>query len=180
MIRRTGTITNITVELSGFDEFIEKLGRLAKGDFVTPAFKSYAQHVRELVINGTPVGDPEEDEHPGLMKKSWQEPVYEVAGNVNKATITNSVDYGVASNYGHYQEVGLYVPAIHARLVHSYVPGTYALETSLQQAELDFESVIRPEILAIWNDEVDATDVLGRPVNTVRETYYDRPGEELI
>ena len=113
------------------------------------------------------------------MKKSWGEPVYQIGSTSSKATITNSADYSYASNYGHYQNVGQYVPAINARLVHFYVPGTYALETSLQDAEFDFESVIKPEILKIWNDEYDGTDITGRSVDTVRQSFYDRPGEEL-
>lgn len=178
MTRRTVLITNVTVELNGFDEFIDKLGRLAKGDFVNPAFEKYVTHVRQVVINGTPVGN-EEDTHPGLMKKSWEEPVYSIGQTTSKATITNSADYSYASNYGHYQHVGQYVPTINNRLVHSYVPGTYALETSLQDAEFDFESVIKPEILKIWNDEYISHDFRGVTYYTVRQSYYDRPGEEL-
>lgn len=161
----SGTITDVYVEMMGWDEFITKLIRLKNGDFVNPAFKKFVNHVRDVVIEGTPVGD-DRDEHPGLMKKSWGQPVYSIdSSNYETATVTNSVDYGVASNYGHFQEVGLYVPAIDARLVHEYVPGTYALEASLQKAELDFESIIKPSILAVWED--------------VRTDYYDRPGEEL-
>lgn len=179
MIRRTKTITNVYVELEGFDEFIDKLGRLAKGDFVNPAFRKYVEHVRQVVIEGTPVGHKPEDEHPGLMKKSWQEPVYNVGQTESKATITNSVEYGVAENYGHYQSPGLYVPEIGRELVHSYVPGTYALETSLQEAELNFESIIKPEILAVWNDYKESKDYRGVKYFTVRQSYYDKPGEEL-
>lgn len=98
------------------------------------------------------------------MKKSWENPVYSVSNGHFQAEITNSVEYGVASNYGHYQQVGLYVPAINAKLVHEYVPGTYALEKSLQEAELNFESVIRPEILRVWDE--------------VRTDYYDRKDAE--
>ena len=172
-------ITNVTVELNGFDEFIDKLGRLAKGDFVNPGFQKYVNHVRQVVVDGTPVGIVGEDEHPGLMKKSWGEPVYQIGNTTSKATITNSADYSVASNYGHNQQPGLYVPAINARLVHFYVPGTYALEKSLQDAEFDFESIIKPEILKVWNDYYRSTDYRGFPYYTVRQSYYDRPGEEL-
>lgn len=162
----TTTKTNVYVEMMGWDEFISKLIRLQNGNFVNPSFKTYVNHVRDVVIEGTPVGD-DRDEHPGLMKRSWQQPVYQINGkNSEVATVTNSVDYGVASNYGHFQQPGLYVPAIEARLVHSYVPGTYALEASLQEAELDFESIVQPQILAQWNE--------------VRTSFYDRPGEELI
>lgn len=175
----TTTNTNVYVEMSGWDEFIAKLRRLIQHDFINPAFRKYADHVREIVIDGTPIGD-QRDEHPGLMKKSWQQPVYSVNGrNYEVATITNSVDYGMASNYGHFQEVGLYVPAINAKLVHSYVPGTYALETSLQKAELDFESIIKPEILAQWNDYYESQDYRGVEYYTKRQSYYDNPGGEL-
>lgn len=114
------------------------------------------------------------------MKKSWEQPVYTMGTSNSQATITNSQDYSVASNYGHYQNVGQYVPIIGARLVHYYVPGTYALEKSLQDAEFDFESIIKPEILAKWNDYYVSQDKDGRTYYTVRQSYYDRPGEELI
>lgn len=158
---------NVNVELQGFDEFINKLGRFSSGnEFINSGVQKYVNEVRQIVINGTPVGKEEWDEHPGLMKKSWEKPVYTTAGNSLVATITNSVDYGMAENYGHHQQVGLYVPAINARLVHEWVPGTYALETSLDKAEINFESVIRPEILKKWE--------------SVRTDYYDREGAELI
>lgn len=179
MTRRTKTITNVFVELSGFDDFTEKLGRLAKGDFITPAFKRYTEHVRDIVVEGTPIGKPDEDLHPGKMKQSWGQPVYSCTSGSDKATITNNADYSYASNYGHYQHVGQYVPTINARLVHSYVPGTYALETSLDKAGLDFDSIIKPEILKIWNDYYISEDSGGRVYDTVRQSYYDRPGEEL-
>lgn len=158
---------NVDVELEGFDDFINKLGRFAQGnEFISSGVKRYVDYVRNVVIQGTPIGDEEWDEHPGLMKKSWEKPVYTSTGMDMKATITNSVDYGMAENYGHHQQVGLYVPAINARLVHEWVPGTYALETSLDKAGINFESVIQPEILKQWE--------------SVRTNYYDREGEELI
>lgn len=156
---------NIDVELSGFDEFITKLGILKGSPLISSGVKKFVNHVRDVVIEGTPIGDEETDEHPGLMKKSWEQPRYAVSNDSLTATITNSVDYGMASNYGHTQTPGVYVPAINARLVHSWVPGTYALETSLDKAEIDFESIIKPKILKVWNE--------------TRTDYYDRPGEEL-
>ena len=114
------------------------------------------------------------------MKKSWGQPEYSLGVSNSKATITNSQDYSVASNYGHYQHVGQYVPTIGYTLVHYYVPGTYALEKSLQDAEFDFESIIKPEILAKWYDYYESEDKDGRKYYTVRQSYYDKPGEELI
>lgn len=155
---------NITCQLSGFDEFIEKLNRLSGSSLVSPGLKVFAKRARQIAIDGTPTGDPDTDSHPGLMKKSWEKPKYSTGSQSMSATITNSVDYGVASNYGHMQTPGRYVPAINAQLVHSYVPGTYALEMSMDQAEMEMESVIRPEILKVWND--------------VRGDYYNRFGAE--
>lgn len=157
---------SIGVELQGFDEFINKLEGLKGSGLVQSAFAKFVNNVRNIVIEGNPVGIEGEDEHPGLMKKSWEQPVYVAGSSQIKATVTNSVDYGMAENYGHYQTPGLYVPAIQARLVHEWVPGTYALETSLDRAEIEFDSIIQPEILKKWN--------------SVRTDYYDRPGEELI
>lgn len=157
---------NIDFQLSGFDEFITKLNRLKGNEFISSGFKSFVNHARNVVIEGNPVGKEEEDDHPGLMKKSWESPVYTTTPTGIQATVTNSVEYGMAENYGHHQVVGMYVPKINARLVHDWVPGTYALENSLDKAEIDIEPIIRPEILKVWND--------------VRTQYYDREGAELV
>ncbi len=156
---------NVDVTFDGFDEFMNKLEQMKGTTFIDSGLQKFVKHAREIVIEGTPVGDPEEDEHSGQMKRSWQAPKYTKGAYSVTATVTNSVDYGMASNYGHHQQVGLYVPAINARLVHDWVPGTYALESSLDRAEIKFESIIRPEILRVWD--------------STRTDYYDRKGEEL-
>lgn len=170
---------NVKCTLNNFDQFINKLNNLKNGGLIEPGFHAFVEHARQVAIDGTPIGD-DRDEHRGEMKQSWNEPVYNSNSHSLKATITNRADYGMASNYGHYQTPGTYVPAIDARLVHTYVPGTYALETSMQKAEMNFESIIKPEILAKWNDYYVSTDYRGKTYYTVRESYYDRPGEELI
>lgn len=157
---------NMNIQLSGFDEFMRKLEEMKGTTFISRGMQKFVEHARQVVIDGTPVGKPEEDDHPGLMKKSWEQPKYVNLANSVKATVTNSVDYGMASNYGHRQNVGMYVPKINARLVHEWVPGTYALESSLDKAEMQFESIIRPEILKTWEE--------------TRTDYYDRRGDELI
>lgn len=163
---------NVSIETEGFETFIDKLQRLIDGDFVGFGFSKAVEEIRQVVIDGTPVGDPETDEHPGLMKRSWGEPQYRRTFNNNwSATVTNSVDYGMASNYGHWQEPGQYVPAIGKRLVHYWVPGTYALERSLDEAEYRISPIIQQELMRTWYDETDK--------GTVRQQYYDRPGKEL-
>lgn len=164
---------DVQIDEAGFDAFEGKLGRMINGGFIEPGFKKAVEHVREVVIDGTPVGDPETDEHPGLMKKSWQQPKYEVGSGYRKATIKNSVDYGMASNYGHWQEPGRYVPAIEKRLVHAWIPGTYALERSLDQAGFQIEPIIREELLKTWYDVDFDRDT------TVRQEFYDFPTTEL-
>lgn len=157
---------SLEITTEGFDTFINKLGSLTNGGLISPGTQTYVNRVRQIVIDGNPVGKEGEDEHPGLMKKSWQTPVYTKAGDTITATVINTVDYGMAENYGHTQIPGTYVPAINASLVHWWVPGTYALENSLDQAGLEFESIIRPEILKVWEDK--------------RTSFYNLPRRELI
>lgn len=160
---------NVEIDLDGFDEFTNKLSRLSQSNqLIKSGFASAVDRIRDVVIEGTPVGHPPEDEHPGLMKKSWKKPTYSYSPSGITATVTNSVDYGVASNYGHYQTPGEYVPAINARLVHYWVPGTYALERSLDEAEYQISPIIQEGIMRKWYS------------NGIRETFYDTPGGELI
>lgn len=164
---------NVEIQDKGFEDFITKLTRLSEGGLVSSGTEKFVNRVREIVIEGTPIGDSR-DPHPGKMKQSWQQPVYTKSNRDVVATITNSVDYGVAENYGHNQVPGTYVPAINARLIHEWVPGTYALETSLDKAGIEFTSVIKPEILKVWNEDSGVGNY------TVRQTFYDNPGGELI
>lgn len=170
---------NVQCTTTNFNQFINKLDNLKNGGLVEGGFRKFVEHTRQVAIDGTPIGD-DRDEHRGLMKKSWQQPQYSINSRNMTATVTNSVNYGVAENYGHYQTPGVYVPAIDAQLVHRYVPGTYALETSMAKAEMDFTSIIKPEILAVWNDYHISQDYRGETYFTTRQSYYDRPGEERI
>ena len=170
---------NVKCTPNNFDQFINKLGNLKNGGLIEPGFQAFVNEARQIAIDGTPIGD-ERDEHRGEMKQSWNEPVYDSSSSTLKATITNRADYGMASNYGHYQHPGTYVPSIGVRLRHNYIPGTYALETSMQKAEMNFESIIKPEILAVWNDYHYSIDSWGVEYYTTRQSYYDRPGDELI
>lgn len=150
----------ISVDLQGFDEFISKLDYLKNGGILDGGFRAFCNKARQIAVDGTPVGDPKTDVHSGLMKKSWEQPKITKTSTGYQATITNTAEYGMASNYGHSQEPGRYVPAINARLVHYWVPGTYALEQSMDKAEMQWSSVVRPEVIKAWNSN--------------RTNYYDR------
>lgn len=159
-------VLKLDVKLEGFDEFENHLTQMANGKLVESGFKSFVNRARDQAIEDNPVGDPEEDEHPGLMKKSWEKPKYEINGKNMSATVTNSVEYGMAENYGHYQQPGLYVPAINARLIHYWVPGTYALEASMDKISTHWESIVKPHVIRAWNN--------------IRTDYYDDPFGELL
>lgn len=81
----------------------------------------------------------------GLLRSSW---TYKGAGLIR--VFTNNIKYGVYVNYGHRQEIGRYVPKIHARLVRDYVPGTYFVESAVGNANLTGGKGIA-EITSIWN-----------------------------
>lgn len=168
---------NISLEEQGFDEFIDKLGSLSKGGLVSSGFQKYVNYTRNLVIQESPIGDPVTDLHRGSLKKSWGQPVYTSNTSEIKATVTNGVEYGMAENYGHRQTPGIYVPTINAVLRHNWVPGTYRLEAALDDAGVNIDMIIRPEVLRNWYNL--ATDPSDSNVMTVRQTYYDRPGDEL-
>lgn len=157
-------MVNLTVTTEGFDEFVNKISEMEGARVYAQGFGEYVSRARQIVIEGNPVGDFR-DSHRGLMKRSWQQPRYSYNGTLLKATVTNSVDYGVDENYGHTQVPGTYVPEIDRYLIHWWVPGTYALETSLDNAELEWEGVIRKDVLRVWNE--------------IRGSLYDRPMEEL-
>lgn len=156
---------NVYVEYEGFTEFESKLMAFMNGGLIRNGFTRAVNKIRDVVIEGNPVGIPGEDEHPGLMKKSWEAPKYSYSGRELTATVHNTVEYGMAENYGHFQQPGRYVPAIHAVLKNRWIPGTYALEKSLDEAEYKINPIIREELLKTWNDE--------------RTNYYNRKGQEL-
>lgn len=158
------SLLNIDVSLEGFDEFENHLVELAEGQFIESGFRALVERFRNQAILDNPVGD-ERDEHRGLMRRSWQKPVYTIGNTQMSAKVENSVEYGMAENYGHYQEPGTYVPAINATLVHFWVPGTYGLETALDKVTDEWESIVSPEVLRVWN--------------SIRTDYYDKPFGEI-
>lgn len=155
----------IEVDVSELESYTKFLDKASDGDMVLGAFKSFVSDYRDHLIANSPIGDIKVHPDAGRLKNSWTQPSYTKAGNTYTATIHNTAEYSGWVNDGHYQEPGRYVPAIHAQLVHYYVPGLYFVERTADEMALRSNSIIKSELLKEWKK--------------LRTQYYDRKGEEL-
>ena len=78
------------------------------------ATKGLAGDLHKLVTNATPVKS-------GHLRRKWTVEPVQKNGDTYSAQVINNVEYASYVNYGHWQEVGRYVPAIGKRLVRPYV-----------------------------------------------------------
>lgn len=154
----------VYVDDKDIDRFSWGLDYFSK-NAVRNSLNRLAINVRAKLVKNSPVGIEGEDEHPGLLKRSWKPPEITGGAGYYTATITNTTNYSADVNNGHYQPVGQYVPAIHARLVHYYVPGLYFAEQTLDEMGYETNSILSSEMLRQWDG--------------IRTNYYDVKGEEL-
>ena len=120
-------MANVTVDLSGFDELINKVETLQHNistlnETITD---NLAQHYLAEAIANTPVGalaiSPDgkyrsDSEH---MRRSWD------AERINDSTVKvlNSASYASYVNDGHRQRPGRFIPVLGKRLTKSFVKG---------------------------------------------------------
>lgn len=124
-------------DFKDWDNFIHNLR-------TTTVMDDYFDDVTEEVIDQLQDDTPVDTGH---LKSMWTSgnpntesyvkslPTYKAGDNMTHI-LENKVDYGFYVNYGHKQQPGRYVPQIHARLVRDYIPGTYFLESSLNNMNL--------------------------------------------
>lgn len=85
---------------------------------------------------------------------TFKQPTGRLAGSIREGieignlygSIGPTVKYAKWVNYGHAQQVGRYVPAIHRRLVRSFVPGNPFVQRGIEASKPDIKEITQQGI----------------------------------
>jgi bacteriophage protein of unknown function (DUF646) len=116
-------------ELEEYAKKLKKLSQIQMGDIVKKCLYDLANRMLTRVKEETPVKE-------GLLRNSWQIGLIIIKkGDEYFIEVLNNVEYAEFVEYGHFQEVGKYVPVLGKRLVNMYVPGRYMMTISAQEVQ---------------------------------------------
>lgn len=122
-------------ELKKFHAACEKLGKKTDELYIEALQKAGNLALEYLRKNTSRVT--------GRLGDAWQVSKVLKYGNRFYIIISNPVEYASFYEYGHFQEVGRFVPAIGKRLKRGWVPGRFVLKKAIKFTKNELQSILQ-------------------------------------
>ena len=154
-------------ELERLAEGFKELGEHEVGEMVQDSLgalgKRYLKEVRALTPDRDVDYDPPDSRLPkdystGYMRRKWElTSVNRQKNNSYIITVKNDARFAKAVEYGHRQEVGLYVNQIHNHLEKDWVEGLHITRRATEKlnANNEFEKVLKRNMKKLVKEAID-------------------------